>query len=343
MGSRPALGPMRWFPPLLLFVCGFSCTEWVLGLCTPPRLELAWLQKLEQPVDVVFLGSSHVLHQISPDVFDQERGVVGQSRSVNLGAPAMEVGEEMYLVQKILQLRPDVRWLVVEALPWDIGMQRETKNDFGARRVEWHQPGITYFMMQQILRSDLPWAEKKSLCWRHLQHGWRQSLHLARGVDAVRWLLQGPTAYYPEIKKPRTGYRPLRLETAGEKGQKNHAQFLQDPHQLFAARQRLPQIGLGEAPPPALRNMAEQVEAWAAGEGVKVLWWLHPNLGRTSGWHHLFADGTIQHLIAFDDPECYPDFYKVRWHFDLYHLNSAGSERLSRVLAREFLQQVQEP
>ena len=79
------------------------------------------------------------------------------------------------------------------------------------------------------------------------------------------------------------------------------------------------------------------MERMAAEHGVGIVWWLHPNLGRTPGWRRMHANRDIRFLIAFDDPVRFPDFYKVRWHFDLFHLTRKGSAMMTEVFAREFL------
>lgn len=322
---------------LILFLCGFAGTQAVMMRTVPERIKLEWLATQDEAVDVLFLGSSHIYHQFDPIVFDEVRG---SGRALNMGESGMGVAEQMYLVERILEIRPPgLKYLVLEGLPWSVG--KESANDFGKRNLEWHNTSVTLYMLKAISESDMSSAEKRAEIKLHIEHWWRRSLHLARGVDAVRWLtnksLQDNVAW-GDLGPQGNGYLPLLVDQVGEQGRQNREQFLANPQKLFAARQRLPQAGNGGEALPAQILAVERIQEMAQAQGVDVIWWLHPNLGRTPGWHAMHEQGILSSLIAFDDPIRYPDFYKVKWHFDLFHLTRKGSENLTRAFAERFLE-----
>ncbi|MFK5956665.1 MAG: hypothetical protein QM477_09495 [Planctomycetota bacterium] len=320
---------------LLLFVCGFVFANAGIGHWLPESQKLEWLKTQKDQVDVIFLGSSHIFHQFDPSTFDAARG---EGRSLNMGASGMGVREQLYLVERILAMHPKrLDWLVLEGLPWSAAMQVE--NDFGLRRLQWHNASVTLFSVKAAWFGDAPWSDRWDQVQRHLQHWWRRSLHIARGMDAIRAFRKPGLLAYADQKDlgpARDGFLPLVVSEVGEKGRVNRESFLANPQKLFAARARLPQAGDGGAADPALVEAVVRIQQLASQQGVQVVWWLHPNLGRTPGWHRMDTDGVLDHFIAFDDPERFPEFYKVGWHFDLFHLTKKGSKKLTAAFAQDF-------
>ena len=305
----------------------------------PERQKMQWFRQVQDEVDLIFLGSSHVYRQFDPALFDRERGVKeGEPRAVNMGALGMGLNEESYLLRQFLSdPAPSLKWIVVEALPYDLKFQNE--NDFGLRRLEWHDTQLTWPLLLTIWRSELPEDEKWPLIKRHFEHWWRRSLNLARGVSAVAHQFEGPFSFEnrPNLGPGLNGYFPLEVATATKQSRGMHRAFLQDPSKLLQAARALPRLDSGGEPDPNLLALVREMEQLAKEHGVTLVWWLHPNLKRYSGWRQMLANGDIQFLIAHDDPLRYPMFYQPRWHFDLYHLNRKGSEMLTKVFAREFL------
>ncbi len=100
------------------------------------------------------------------------------------------------MLGRILEERaPSLRWMVIEALPFDLDMQNA--NDFGLRRIEWHDSATTWRLLRELWKSDLVWAEKWSLMQRHLAHWWRRSISLARGMEAIAAFKSPPSPTFP--------------------------------------------------------------------------------------------------------------------------------------------------
>lgn len=330
---------LRTFLHLLLFLAGFLLTATWIHSLVPERQKLEWLDTVQQDADVIFLGSSHVYRQFDPQLFDLQRGAAaGQSRSLNMAALGMGLNEEAYMLKRILaEHSPKLRWVVIEALPFD--MQFQNENDFGIRRLEWHDSENTWRLVRSLLGSDLPRDEKWSLIRRHVEHWWRRSINLARGLDVVEALTSEPTSFdgNPDFGVNQDGYVPLQMATATKQSRGMRQRFLQNPQALLAAAQALPKLDAEETTVDEdLRSLVLDMEASAAAAGVGIIWWLHPNLERYVGWRKMEADGDIHHLVAYDDPARYPAFYQVRWHFDLYHLNRKGAEMMTKIFAEDF-------
>jgi hypothetical protein len=304
----------------------------------PERQKMQWFHHVQENVDVVFLGSSHVYRQFDPTLFDQLRGADQRDlRSVNMGALGMGLNEESFLLRQILADRPPhLQWIVIEALPYDLEFQNA--NDFGLRRLEWHDSALTFPLLWAIWRSELPAAEKYPLMKRHFEHWWRRSLNLARGLDVVDHQLEAPfsLANRPNLGANQDGYMFLEMATATPQSRGMHAKFLRDPSRLLQAARDLPLLPSGGQPDQNLRDLVLAMEQQAALQGVGIIWWLHPNLERYVGWRQMKIDGDIRYLIAHDAPKRFPQFYQKKWRFDLFHLNRKGSQLLTKLFASEF-------
>lgn len=330
---------------LLLFLFSFFATAvWMRGL-VPERLKITWYETVKEDADVLFLGSSHVFRQFDPALFDKgrqaaERGV----RSYNLGTVGMELAEEIYLVRRILADKPEhLRWIVVEAQPFDYRMRN--LNDFGTRRIGWHDTATTWMLLQAIQRSDLEGEERRTLIRRHVEHWWRRTINLARGVDIASAWGRNPMGRFEDTSTLGVrgdGYQPLDVETASQRNRAMRKGFLNAPGEMLRGRDVLLNEGDGGPADEDLLEAIRSLEALAAEMGVGLVWWLHPNLERYAGWRQMKEEGEIQHLIAYDDPQRFPDFYTTKWRFDLYHLNRRGAEMMTADFTGQFLQATHE-
>lgn len=304
----------------------------------PERQKMQWFHHVQENVDVVFLGSSHVYRQLDPTLFDLQRGTADTTlRSVNMGALGMGLNEESFLLRQLLNdPPPHLRWIVMEALPYDLELQNE--NDFGLRRLEWHDSALTFPLLWSIWNSDLPKEEKHSLMKRHFEHWWRRTLNFARGFNAVAHQFDAPfsMANRPNLGANQDGYMFLEMATATPQSRGMRGRFLQDPSRLLQAARDLPLLKPGGQADKNLRDLVLAMEQQAAQHGIGIVWWLHPNLERHVGWRQMKLDGDIRYLIAHDDPKRFPQFYQRKWRFDLYHLNRKGSELLTKLFTTEF-------
>lgn len=325
---------------LLLCAFGFVLANGWIRANVPERLKVEWYETIKDEVDVIFLGSSHVFRQFDPQIFDAQRfDEASPYRSVNLAALGMGFSEESYMLHRILSENPEaLEWVVIEALPFSLDMQNE--NDFGLRRIEWHDSTITWQLVREIWNSSLEQDEKWKLTRRHVEHWWRRSLGLARGMDAVEAFGQSPLEGFEDqsaLGVNRNGYLPLEVATADQQSRGMRKKFRSAPQKLEQAKTELLTAGDGGAPGGSQLAMVREMEAIAKEHGVGLVWWIHPNLKRYRGWRQMKENGDIQHLIAYDDPESHPEFYTVQSHFDLYHLNRQASERMTMTFAFDFV------
>ena len=339
---RFAFRGLRTLLCLTLCLGSFLATTTWIGSRTPDQLKLRWFQGQKDAVDVVFLGSSHVLRQVDPAVFDRERGVAeGEAHAINLGLQWMGLPEEFYLLQRLLEDKPQqLRWVVVEARSFLSGMPGEERNDFTSRRLDWHTAEITALLLSELRHQDLPSEEKWALVERHVEHWWRRTINLGRGVEAWQACLDpAPDAWHTEdsLGPDRNGYFPLSMPLTDELILERRQRFLDRPGRLQKAVRDLMEAGDGGEADPGQLALVQGMEALAQEHQVGLIWWVHPGLDRLAGWRQLLADGEIKHLLAYDDPARFPDYYRRDLHFDFTHLNRRGSGLMTKRLAQDFL------
>lgn len=328
---------------LLLFLAGFAAVSMGLERMVPGSQRLEFYRHLKDDVEVVFLGTSHVYRQLDPNLFDRVRGADEGHRSLNLGEVGMDFSEEHYNLRRILEEdAPKLRWVVIEARPYALEMQNE--NDFGLRRIRWHDWATTWDLLWSVWESDLDWEVKRDLWRRHLEHWWRRRIHLARGLDAVMALDDPPFSLEgrPGIGVRKDGFFPLENATADEKQLARNRRFRARPQEMLRMARELVDADDGGPPTDRLLRKVREMEALAEEHEVGLIWWMHPNLERFRGWRQMQADGEIRYLISHDDPVAYPEFYKVQNRYDKHHLNLPGSRLLTRRLAEQFQQIVEE-
>ncbi|MGB0954215.1 MAG: hypothetical protein ACPG31_13420 [Planctomycetota bacterium] len=323
----------------LCLVAFIATTMGIRGL-VPERMKVEWYETKKEQADVLFLGSSHVFRQMDPVLFDEIRKVKeGEPRSLNLGTQGMELQEEIYLLKQILTDKPDaLRWVILEAQPFLIGLRNE--NDFGNRRISWHDSETTWRLVKAGYRSTEPPEVRWDLARRHIEHWWRRCLNLGRGMDALEALGVEPLSLFEDqsaLGVADNGYLPLEMSTASTRNQQMRQSFRNNPGDMFRGANNLDPNRDTDAPDAELLAVVREVEELAAQKGVTLIWWLHPNLKHYPGWRHMAETQEIQHLIAMDDPQRFSDFYRMPLRFDLYHLNKEGAEMLTEELAREFV------
>ena len=70
--------------------------------------------------------------------------------------------------------------------------------------------------------------------------------------------------------------------------------------------------------------------------GAEPIYLITPTARPTPELYRLAADGRVPRLLAFNDPERYPDLFTLGHRFDAEHLSTEGARRFSAALAARF-------
>lgn len=332
---------VRHFCYLCLAVVSFSLTAGSIRSFTPEHYKVAWFMEQKDEVDLLFLGSSHVLRQFDPSQFDVGRKVSEKEPySLNMGLQWMGLSEEYYLLSKFLKANPEkMKWVVIEGRDFDSGMPGAEVNDFTSRRIDWHRTDITVALLRELWAKDVEFESKWSLTQRHVEHWWRRSINLGRGHSAIQGLSRGVVVSEDERKElgpAGNGFFPLSEGMANEFILERRERFLQRPGRLQKAAASLLESGDGGPASQGQLYFVRQMESLAAEHDVTLIWWLHPGMERLGGWRQMLEGGDIKHLLTYDDPELYPDMYRRDLHFDFTHLNPRGASIMMELFGNDF-------
>jgi hypothetical protein len=277
--------------------------------------------------DLAFVGTSRVMRQVVPTLFDRRMGQLGTSlRSYNFGLGGMKFAEIGHTVEWILARRPArLKWLVIELRELD--KRSADKNEFTRRMVFWHSPKATLDLCRIVAASEEPLGERLSEIAMHLHHlGYRLG-NVGTALPIFRDLM-GRAQEETQLDVQPDGYVPYRREH-GPRFEEDLA-FLEE-----ARREYLATPGSVEAPP----LYAETMEAMARelrAAGIEPIFLLVPPI---SEWRsEFFRYARVQApppVLAYHDPVEYPLFWRGENLYNRYHLNGKGARELSKLLAED--------
>ncbi len=295
--------------------------------------KLAHFAKEAPPCNVLFFGSSKIYSGLIPELFDARPREGGAPfRSFNFGVDGMGFPESAYLCEQALRLRPGEVWAVfieLAGLRTTIPAgQRGTQ-----RSVYWHDARRTLAVCRQILanraagRGDLTAVEARELLRTHLSLWARRFANLGNGAQVLGGALSGapppaPTgrdAFDPSAR----GYLPIRTGISGKAAEEYRRGL-----EKFAATRSAPDAGYEEA----LRDFARRVRA----HGATAFFIVAPN--PTPSRSFFPAAEEAPPVFAFDDPALFPALYDPMQRGDAVHLNDAGAQNWTRLLAERFAQ-----
>jgi len=317
----------------------------VRALIPPPWFEVtAKLRDIERQageIDAVFIGNSRIYRGIVPTAFDArlaEHGI--ELHSYNLGGPGMGPWESDHTLDYLLAIDGlHLRYLFLQVGSFGARLEDEERDT--RRGVAWHTPRHTFWVLRAALREKgFTTSERLRALGEHTGYFLRWLTSYGMALDAWRhWsgadadevsemlqLVARQRGYVPlGVYEPNTGRRDRFLEgldTFAERmkrGLKRHRR--QDRARPFEH----------DNPEP----LAAQIRRLEAA-GVQPIFIVEPQWGVGFRFESLLDSGLIPNLINMDDPQRYPNLFRVDRHYDKGHLNQLGSNELSVALADEF-------
>ncbi|HEX8296266.1 MAG TPA: hypothetical protein VF593_08195, partial [Chthoniobacteraceae bacterium] len=284
-------------------------------------------------------------YQIIPTLFDRlaaEQGV--PTRSFNAGVAGMRPPEDAYFFDLILRNPPkNLRWVFIELASIRLNMDEEKKQTMRAQY--WHD-----FLRMKILwqRATLlkPASRKKQTLKRaltelrepmgefleHLELFVRHHTHLGRGTILTSRLM---------TKVPPQPLRPSAL-SLGE----NLAGWIPTgrPEAMNAANQLKYEQELAERrAKPAVKDLADPVSQDALEEmirkierlGATAVLVVPPTTGKKNFYPRPEHERRLT-ILDFSDLEKYPELYAIENRLDSDHVNTAGAEVFTRLLAQRW-------
>ncbi len=287
--------------------------------------------------DTVFIGSSHVRHQIAPAVFDRTMRAAGYpTHTFNLGVNGMFPPENFYVVDEVLKAKPrNLKWVFVEL--GELETERSPGTEGTPRAFYWRDWKRTALLLRAILAGDsdlgsrLTASERLNLLFYHSVLFVKNFANVGQQSDLARWV----RPLWKKKRKPAKdlgpsddGYTPLNKEPAAEATSDKGG-----PPHLGGTEARY----LSTVAASAYRQLADDVRRL----GAVPIFLVTPNAGQTQlGFPP--QSGVAATVMSFNNAKDYPELYWKEMRFDSDHLNGPASENFTRLLAEDFWQRVQQ-
>ncbi len=301
--------------------------------------------------DTSFVGSSRVNFQILPSIFDQTLAASGRSsKSFNAGILGMRPPEQGFYLEHVLRQPHDrLRWVFIELTSIEA---RTPKSRTGsARFAYWHDArrlGLLWTWCRgewAVLRAEARseqgsasqismanYWEPLSVWFGHLPPFFRRTANLGRASFlAERWALPAPERTKQKNKwralgKDRDGWMPSGSpEVMNEQEQTLY-------RQSYEACLTHPAVHFNN---PASDAATQAMMDAVVRMGATPIFFVPP---MTSERIYCPPPEMSEKMIIwnFADPLRYPELFAAENHLDPIHLNAAGAEVFSRILARRF-------
>jgi hypothetical protein len=290
--------------------------------------------------DTLFVGSSHLYHEISPGIFDdvmRHRGMA--TRSFNFGIDGMHLPESFYVLDLILKTKPQaLKWVFIEfddlqVTPWP--EYRGTQ-----RLLYWHDWTRTSLVVRKLLNLDVYEKPKRKIqrvakYWDYL------GIHLALfskkfgNVGSISDLIS---------ERLRKSKCPDQGQVLGPRGDG----YLSSATQLSGAEKT--------AYEQALARVTQPVKARLIDEYADEAYRICAKEVRRCGAIPIFivtpvvpvsavrfrddasAPGSV---LAFNNSKAFPQLYRTNVRSDEGHVNEKGAEEFTRLLAEKFAHEVE--
>jgi hypothetical protein len=303
-----------------------------------------WWSEHKADYDVVFVGSSATAYGFLPPAFDaalRERG--HELHSFNLGVGGMTGFEADHMVRQVLEnAPPNLRYIFIEVSDWSPQVYGG-KNVYSPRMLYWHTPEMTRDALQACLQVPKPAGPKD---WRRRSAQYHAELFLrnmtgeGQGEYMARdWLGLDVDDILPtrEQLAELHGFTDLDVINT-EEWDAHRARF---ESSLESYTQRVVALTAGNAAPIALEGhysipWFEQQIARAVEAGVEPIFYYAPRLAPAPLPYRLHEAGVLPVFFGYNQPERFPELYRLESHFDENHLSRRGAELFSALIAGDF-------
>ncbi len=305
--------------------------------------KLAYYARHQDEYNTVFVGSSRVYRQIAPAVFDRTLNAASgpPSRSINLGVPSMFLPESLFIIDRILDLKPvRLRRMFIELD--DPKLRLEEHAGLVRREVYWHGPEATALTCANILSAhSIRWLDRFFMLGHQGVLLTRRCVHLGRGREVMSawWSRREPDGTPVDetllMGVAKDGFVPYRA-TLGEGTGKDRGDQADARHYL--AEVETLRAGRGHPRRPQrttalLRWVLRRKVGALRARGIEPFFVVAPVTTGEEGFLRLPAEDVPAVLLAFNDPGAYPALYEVAARADTIHLNERGSRLFTQFLA----------
>jgi hypothetical protein len=295
--------------------------------------------------DTLFIGSSRVYFQISPAIFDRVTRESGMpTHSFNFGVGGMYLPETAYLLEQILNLKPrNLRWVFIEYD--ELQTKWSPENQTSRRALYWADWKRVSLLLRKLTDAgtDPLWlpdpAKLRDIILRQNDEKSTRSLltfyagqfeknytNIARAGDVLGHFLG------PDTKERRASY--LGAASDGYVTRPNQMSPSQPAAYERALAAAMAQTGTRPLSPYAMeayRQCAQEVR----NIGAVPIFLITPSTTEIN----VAAETTelTGVVMAFNNPQAYPNLFRSSARRDGQHLTKAGAEEFTRIVATNFV------
>jgi hypothetical protein len=279
--------------------------------------------------DLLFIGSSRVNQHFIPRQFgDRLAGLSGKTiRSFNFGVNGMWPPESFWMLRHLLSLKPGkLRWVFIEGM--SINVSWSDRNNDSERMTYWHDWQHTCMAWESVLELPFKTRAKRRMLSNHAMHLVRGWTNQGRGADLITRTLKAGQ------KRKSAGKRlSAWIETDGYHADADSLLAgearLNFEREVFALKANFESVPTPPAYFQALRNIVAELRT-ADIEPILVV---TPGGDNRENYEHV-PDGLP--IFRFDDPRQYPALFEAENRRDRSHLNHAGAQIFTDLLAERF-------
>lgn len=297
-----------------------------------------FLEKHDQRVDVLFLGSSRVRRGVIPIVFDSITKVQTKREGIsfNLGGPAATVGENIYLLKNYSKSHQG-QHLNTAVIEW-IDDYLPKSNNYKTERARYWMDDESFIQQMRLLNGS-PGMMASIMDGRF---SYVTSAYLLRSIGLRRISSAWMDTLTPDLMlSTNRGYARLKNRHAPliNSGPFVPGKPVYDP--LQALRDRDTAFILHRS--SKLKPLREDLDLWLVqvrkykDRGIRLMLLIPPG-PVTARQLALARKLPKENVLDLSDPIQYPDLYDPEIYYDFVHLNHEGAERFTRHLAAAILQ-----
>ena len=341
---------------LTFFLTAFLLGRLIPSPVIPPNIvfispKYEYYQAHKDDYDTLFFGSSRIYSQVIPKIFDETIEAEGRSlNSYNFGIPAMRAIDSAVLLKEVLANPPkNLKWVFFEST-LDKGYE-PIHNARTPRSIYWHNWENTQFAARYVLGSDESLPNKAVLLYSHLLPCFYHYLSVGRLFN--QWL---PSDFSEEelgVAAQFTadeGFYALSDESTAER-----------QHFLSTQQDYLDRVSVlagrtthaswypkddggsdGHLSANKVMLLNQVVEAVRAA-GAEPIFIDPPSLYLDNDFQLAKQLGIVDRLLTYRAPDRYPQLYAPENRYDIDHLNQAGAEAFSQLIAQDFSRTQMQP
>jgi hypothetical protein len=313
--------------------------------------ELRFFKEHQDEFNTVFIGSSHIHHQISPAIFDRITSETGHpTRTFNFGISGMFPPESGYVLERLLSAKPrHLKWVFIELD--ELETRRFPQAEASRRSLYWHDWKRTSLVLQRILDTVRPGdgfsfsrklgeiftpgpgkSDARDRFFFHSALFAKNFTNIGRKIDLAWW-----SSHLGKQEPPRKGpgrdndgFVP-QSKTMSDEETITYETGLKDA--VARAESRF----VSAATEQAYRQWAKEVRKM----GATPVFLVTPKTAQTKlGFRP--ESGIAETVMLFNDAGTYPQLYRKEMRVDADHLNGVAAEEFTELVARKFSQLIQE-